>query len=162
MHLPIKSLLTTLLSLTAVTVSGKLHSRDIYHRDIAPAHRARVASYRSQADTPSKRAVLDQLDSLIDTMDVAAAPKVRKACDAAFGDACTHLLTGKSADAEGAIAKRGASPLLRRDEVLCECTDEDAYCPEGFNCGYLAGNCRMTDKGCGTLGLYVCNGLCRR
>jgi hypothetical protein len=163
MHLQnMKTLLTILLPLTTVTVSADFLPRSLYHRDIAPSHLTRVASYRSQADTPSKRAVLDQLDSLIETRDVSAVPKVRKACDAAFGSAFTHLLTGKSADGGvDGVVKRGSSPLLRRDPI-CQCTDANEYCESGYSCEYGALGCDFTSKGCGTLGMYVCNGLCMK
>jgi len=54
-------------------------------------------------------------------------------------------------------AEKGMTPT--RPAAYCSCTDEDSYCSGGLYCGYNAFNCQRQD-GCGTLGLYVCNGVC--
>lgn len=45
-------------------------------------------------------------------------------------------------------------------EQECECADADAYCDDNFHCD--PGGCTRQSFGCGTLGLYTCDGLCKR
>ncbi|HWN70168.1 MAG TPA: bacteriocin fulvocin C-related protein [Haliangium sp.] len=45
-------------------------------------------------------------------------------------------------------------------EQECECADADAYCDGDFHCD--PGGCVKSNGGCGTLGLYDCDGLCKR
>ncbi|MBA8822731.1 hypothetical protein FHX42_000060 [Saccharopolyspora lacisalsi] len=90
----------------------------------------------------------------------------------------THFESGNRPDralaqlkesAVGSFGKAGAGALLATigppeyrsasGAPACECTNEDEYCPDRHYCQYKSSNCSFND-GCGTFGLYVCNGLC--
>lgn len=74
----------------------------------------------------------------------------------AFGrDEARELLAslGPPEQAAPAVERRALS------SVACECADGSDRCNTGFYCQYQQSNCVYQD-GCGTLGLYVCNGLC--
>ncbi|SDO96987.1 hypothetical protein SAMN04487905_101286 [Actinopolyspora xinjiangensis] len=60
------------------------------------------------------------------------------------------------------IATLGPAERRPREaaQPACECSNESEYCPDRNYCQYKSSNCVFQDKGCGTFGLYVCNGLC--
>lgn len=151
--------LTTLLS--AATAFGLVQDDNNYAKHIAPAQYARIASYRPLADTDPKRAVLDLADAMIASMDVSSIPQLRADCAAAFGseDICGAILAGKD---PVSVAARSPVVVDKRGRPQCECTDRDAYCGGGgWYCAYKSNDC-VFNNGCGTLGLYRCNGLCEK
>ncbi|GAA0593290.1 hypothetical protein GCM10010174_05510 [Kutzneria viridogrisea] len=52
-----------------------------------------------------------------------------------------------------------ASRASLLDKPSCQCSDRDNWCSNNQYCG-KTNNCQR-HKGCGSLGLYVCNGLCK-
>ncbi|RYP32129.1 hypothetical protein DL767_005365 [Monosporascus sp. MG133] len=147
-------------SLAISGVDAGLQDPQVYARDGAPRQLSRIAEYRSRhasALDDSQTAVLDRIEADIVASATDDVPALEEACNAAFGAAeCRFLLTGKGVS-EGK-ARRGFV-LAARQRVLCECSDESDWCDDGFRCDYQYKQCSVND-GCGTLGLYDCNGLC--
>ena len=150
---------TTVLALLTTTALAAVQDTNNYAKHIAPAQLARIAGYRPLANTDEKVAVLDLAESIVAAMDIDSIPEIRASCATAFGEAlCGHILAGKEV-----VSNVERSPLVEaRGNPQCECTDRDAYCGGGgWYCKYQSNNCVFND-GCGTLGLYRCNGLCER
>ncbi|RYP56973.1 hypothetical protein DL769_009788 [Monosporascus sp. CRB-8-3] len=152
----------TILSITAtatLAISGAhagLQDPQVYKRDVAPTQLYRIVEYRTRhagALDDSQRAVLDRMEADVVNSATDDVPALEEACDAAFGAAeCKYLLTGKDKSKRAAV-------LSARQKVLCECSDESDWCDDGFRCDYQYKQCSVND-GCGTFGMYDCNGLC--
>ncbi|RYP90652.1 hypothetical protein DL770_003253 [Monosporascus sp. CRB-9-2] len=141
-------------------VDAGLQDPQVYARDVAPAHLFRIAEYKSRhagALDNSQTAVLDRMETDIVASATDDVPALEEACNAAFGATeCRFLLTGKG---ESESKARRAFALAGRQNPLCECSDASDWCDGGFRCAYRYGQC-LINGGCGTLGLFDCDGLC--
>ncbi|KAF3480442.1 uncharacterized protein GIQ15_05789 [Arthroderma uncinatum] len=155
----IQALLQVFASALAISgVTAELHEREIYARDIAPGQLRHLAKYQAKnarSLSPDQHAALERMKRLVKDYAVDDIHEARAACESAFGDAeCKRVLhAGRDVN----HARRG--PLVGRAPT-CECADQSPYCPGSQHCKYKLANCNFTSKGCGALGLYVCNGLC--
>ncbi|MEH6373757.1 bacteriocin fulvocin C-related protein [Streptomyces sp. KLMMK] len=100
-----------------------------------------VVALASQPSTFASDRVSDEVGLLADTVKNVFSDTEARALVATIGPAD-----------QSAITTNAQAPI-------CECSDASPYCSD-CRCQYRSHGCLFTNKGCGFLGLYVCNGLC--
>jgi hypothetical protein len=130
-------------TLTASGVNAGFHDQAVYAKDIAPGQLQRIASYRAEKGgslSVAQTSVLDKAENIVKNFAVNEIDALKADCDAVFGhEECINVLAG------GRVGGEAKRSLLGK-RVLCDCTDEDDYCIEGYHCQYKADNCGFYSK----------------
>lgn len=125
--------------------STQLIDKAVYLKEIAPITLERINTYRQDhaaSLSAEQLAVLTRAENLVKEYKVGEKDDVMAQCLDAFNrNECTYILTGKNGQKTTSVRSSDYGALLIRDPSLCECTQEHAWCEDGFCCQYKAGDC---------------------
>ncbi|KAI5923067.1 hypothetical protein F4810DRAFT_710828 [Camillea tinctor] len=149
----------------AATRTSVQQDAAVYAQKIAPAQLSRVSQFKVAHGgnlTSEQTSFLDDVAAAIGAPALADIPGLEEACAAVFGDdECANVLSGK---VTSKVRRAGDGNMLNRRAPACECSDGSDWCGSGFQCSRSGENdveCAVGGSlGCGSLGLYQCNGLC--
>ncbi|KAH8649504.1 hypothetical protein BGZ60DRAFT_551406 [Tricladium varicosporioides] len=139
----------SLVAFTALVRASPFVEPSTYLTTVAPDVLARLSAYRTAHPklTNEQLAYLEKATNVVLTMDTSRKDAIKAEGFALFNTAdATFLLTGKE-----------VGELERA--LQCNCATSDSYCDSGTWCSYNYEHCNF-HRGCGTLGLYKCDGMC--
>lgn len=137
------------------------HTRNIKHH-----HMERIINYRHEHRnlTYHQTHYLEKLEHFIINHEWKnlTLPIIRHDCELLFGAALAkYILTGKSSY-QNQHYSRAIDGITATEQQIdsCGCSASDDYCDSGYKCSPQAAACSYNADGCGTLGLYTCDGAC--